>query len=309
MGSELVLDIQALIAIVLDPRHEVFALLKVHRPRTLLFDLREIRNTFAHQKEAGDTYTNRALDTVELLLEAVKAPQATATRKPTPGLPRRSPSAPVPAATSSRSPLDALRPDAQGRERGQRLFRYLAAQANKGRAVGISYDRFISFLHGKPRFFDVMNRNYAQCDTNRIIDIAHEITDSVGRIEVKRGATSIKAGMDTFIWQKKKPHDRSKGAWNHPKYTLPYSPEDWRRVFPDGLREMVKERELEKWWPEIERPVLRRRKRLPQIRVAPPRRAPSPPQTRRLLDAYRVRWPQRRAASRLPQPSRAVPRP
>ena len=245
MGSELVLDIQALIAIVLDPRHEVFALLKVHRPRTLLFDLREIRNTFAHQKEAGDTYTNRALDTVELLLEAVKAPQATATRKPTPGLPRPSPSAPVPAATSSRSPLDALRPDAQGRERGQRLFRYLADQANKGRAVGISYDRFISFLHGKPRFFDVMNRNYAQCDTNRIIDIAHEITDSVGRIEVKRGATSIKAGMDTFIWQKKKPHDRSKGAWNHPKYTLPYSPEDWRRVFPDGLREMVKERELE----------------------------------------------------------------
>ena len=82
-------------------------------------------------------------------------------------------------------------------------------------------------------------------EPNRIIDIAHEITGSVGRIEVKRGATSIKAGMDTFIWRKASPHDRSKGAWNHPKYTLPYSPEDWRRVFPDGLREMVKDRELE----------------------------------------------------------------
>lgn len=95
--------------------------------------------------------------------------------------------------------MDALRPDSPGRERGQRLLRYLAAQANKGRAVYISYDRFISFLHGKPQYSDVMNRNFAQSDTNRIIDIAHEITDSVGRIEVNRGATSIKAGMDTFI--------------------------------------------------------------------------------------------------------------
>jgi hypothetical protein len=245
MGSELVLDVQALIAIVLDPRHEGFALLKSSRSRILLFDLREIRNTFAHQKEAGDTYTNRALDTLELLLEAVKAPQATAIRELSPDRPRPSLAAPVPAATSSWSSLDALRPDSQGRERGQRLFRYLAAQANKGRAVGISYDRFISFLHGKPKYSDVMTRNYAQSDTNRIIDIAHEITDSVGRIEVKRGATSIKSGMDTFIWPKASPHDRSKGAFNNPKYTLPYSPEDWRRVFPDGLREMLKERELE----------------------------------------------------------------
>jgi hypothetical protein len=245
MGAELVLDIQALIAIVLDPRHEGFALLKVPRSRTLLFDLREIRNTFAHQKEAGDTYTNRALDTVELLLEAVKAPQATAIRELSPHRPRPSLASPVPVATSSRSSLDALRPDSQGRERGQRLFRYLAAQANKGRAVGISYDRFISFLHGKPQYSDIMNRNYAQSDTNRIIGIAHEITDSVSRIEVKRGATSIKAGMDTFIWQKANPHDRSRSAWNHPNYTLPYCPEDWRRVFPDGLREMVKDRELE----------------------------------------------------------------
>ena len=141
--------------------------------------------------------------------------------------------------------MDALRPDSQGRERGQRLFRYLAAQANKGRAVGISYDRFISFLHGKLKYFDVMDRNFAPSDTSRLIDIAHEITGSVSRIEVKRGATSIKAGMDTFIWQKAKPHDRSKSAWNHPKYNLPYSSEDWRRVFPDGLREMVTERELE----------------------------------------------------------------
>jgi len=91
----------------------------------------------------------------------------------------------------------------------------------------------------------VMNRYYAQSDTNPIIDIAHEITHSIGRIEVKRGTVSIKSGMDTFIWQKAHPHDRSKGAWNHPVYPLPYSPEEWRRVFPDGLREMVKDRELE----------------------------------------------------------------
>lgn len=90
-----------------------------------------------------------------------------------------------------------------------------------------------------------MKRNYAQSDTNRIIEIAQEITDSVSRIEVKRGSTAIKAGMDTFIWQKAIPHDRSLSAWSHAKYTLPYSPEDWRRVFPDGLREMVRDRELE----------------------------------------------------------------
>jgi hypothetical protein len=238
MGFELVLDIQALIAIVLDPRHECFALLNIPRSRNLLFDLREIRNTGADQKEAGETYTNRALATVELLLEAVKAPQATATTPElSPGRPRPSPAAP-PVATRPKSSLDALRPDSRGRERGQRLFRYLAAQANKGRAAGISYDRFISFLHGKSRYFDVMGRNYATADTNRIIDIAYEITGSVGRIEVKRGATSIKAGMDTFIWRKPKPHDRSKSAWKHRKYKLPYSPEDWRRIFPDGLREI-----------------------------------------------------------------------
>jgi hypothetical protein len=244
MGSELVLDIQTLIAIVLDPRHECFALLNIPRSRNLLFDLREIRNTVADQKEAGETYTNRALASVELLLEAVKAPEASAIRELSPGRPRPSPAAP-PVATRPRSSLDALRPDSQGRERGQRLFRYLAAQANKGRAAGISYDRFVSFLHGKSRYFDVMGRNYAMADTNRIIDIAYEITGSVGRIEVKRGATSIKAGMDTFIWRKASPHDRSMGAFNHPKYKLPYSPEDWRRVFPDGLREILKDRELE----------------------------------------------------------------
>jgi hypothetical protein len=245
MGSELVLDMQAIIAIVLDPRHGGFALLKFPRSRTLLFDLREIRNTFAHQKEAGNTYTNRALDTVELLLEAINAPQAMAIRNISPDRPRPLLAVPVPAATSSGSSLDALRPDSQGRERGQRLFRYLAAQANKGRAAGISYDRFISFLHGKAQYSDVMKRNYAQSDTGRIIDIAHEITLSVNRIEVKRGATSINAGMDTFIWQKARPHDRSKKAFSNPKYTLPYFPEDWRRVFPDGLRELVKESELE----------------------------------------------------------------
>jgi hypothetical protein len=243
-GPELVLDVQALIGIVLDRQHECFGLLKLPRSRALLFDIREIRNTFAHQKEAGDTYTQRALATVELLLEAINAPEATAIQELTPDRTGSSLTTPVPAATPSRA-LDALRPDSRGLERGQRLFRYLAAQANKSRAVGISYDRFISFLHGKAQYRDVMNRNYAMSDTSRIIDIAHHVTESVSRIEVHRGAVSIKAGMDTFIWQKARPHDRSKAAWNHRRYTLPYSPEDWRRVFPDGLREMVKERELE----------------------------------------------------------------
>ena len=245
MGVELVLDIQALIAIALDPRHEGFALLKTPRTRTLLFDLREIRNTIAHQKEAGDQYTIRALSTAELLLEAIKAPEATAMRQLHSPTSRPALVAPVPAAGRPRSSLDDLRPDSLGRARGQNLFRYLAGQANKGRAVGISYDRFVSFLHGKPKYSDVMNRNYAQSDTNRIIDIAHEITDSVGRIDVKRGAVLISSGMDTFIWQKAHPHNRSQGAWNHPVYTLPYGPEEWRRVFPDGLREIVKDRELE----------------------------------------------------------------
>lgn len=244
MGSDLVLDIQALITIVLDPRHAGFPSLKEARARTLLFDLREIRNTYAHQKAAGDTYTNRALDTVELILDSIKAPQSSAVRELSPSRPQPSLPVKVPGAGTG-SPLTALRPDSDGRERGKRLFRYLAAQANKGRSVGISYDRFISFLHGKNRYFDVMNRNYAQSDTNPIIDIAHEITESIGRIEVKRNGLSIRAGMDTFIWQKAQPYDRSKGAWNHPNYNLPYSPEEWRRVFPDGTRLLVTDRELE----------------------------------------------------------------
>jgi hypothetical protein len=242
MGSELVLDVQALIAIVLDRQHQCFQLLKLPRPRALLFDLREIRNTVAHQKEAGESYTKRALATVELLLEALKAPEGTSVRHLAGETPRPPAPPAVPAATPPRS-IDALSPDARGMQRGQRLFRYLAAEANKGRAVGISYDRFISFLHGKPKYSDVMQRNYAMSDTGRIIEIAREVTQSIGRIPVQRGAVSIKAGMDTFIWPKAKPHERSRSAWNG-QATLPYSPEDWKRVFPDERREIIQEREL-----------------------------------------------------------------
>jgi hypothetical protein len=52
--------------------------------------------------------------------------------------------------------------------------------------------------------------------------------------------------MDTFIWASKAPYDRPEKAFHNPKGALPYSRADWRAVFPDGMRRLIKPGELAK---------------------------------------------------------------
>ena len=120
-------------------------------------------------------------------------------------------------------------------DRGIRLFNELVQRANRGEAVGISYKGFVEHVHAVP-FAELRRRAWSQSDTSDALQLAHQITAAAGRQEVRRGATVIKAGMDTFIWQKKWPHERSQNAW---RAGLPYSREEWSTVFPHGQRRVI----------------------------------------------------------------------
>jgi hypothetical protein len=50
--------------------------------------------------------------------------------------------------------------------------------------------------------------------------------------------------MDSFIWASAPPYDRPEKAFHNPKCKLPYIRADWKAVFPDGLRRMIKPGEL-----------------------------------------------------------------
>jgi hypothetical protein len=130
-------------------------------------------------------------------------------------------------------------------QRGVRLFRYLAELANRGNAVGIAYGDFIAFLHGKGCFREVAGRNYLPGDSGTVIELAWSITEANGgRIEVAAGGRMIRSGMDTFIWASSPPYVRPEKAFRNPKCALPYSRREWAKVFPDGLRRMIKPGEL-----------------------------------------------------------------
>ena len=120
-------------------------------------------------------------------------------------------------------------------DRGVDLFRELVGRANAGEAVGISYKGFVERVHGAP-FNELRHRTWAQSDASDALQLAHQVTEAVGRQEVRRGSVVIQAGMDTFIWQKQPPHGRSPNAWNA---SLPYSRGKWLRVFPDGNRRVL----------------------------------------------------------------------
>jgi hypothetical protein len=123
----------------------------------------------------------------------------------------------------------------------------VAAQANRADSVGIGYGDFIAFIHGKASFQEVAGRNFLPGDSPAVIDLAWSITKlNGGRIDVAAGELTIKSGMDSYIWQSKHPYDRSEKAFSNPKCRLPYSREDWKKVFPDDTRRLIKTEELEK---------------------------------------------------------------
>jgi predicted AAA+ superfamily ATPase len=69
-------DVTALLTIMLDQWAEVFRTPLGNAEKNLAFELREVRNKWAHQQAFSTDDTYRALDSVERLLTAVAAPQA-----------------------------------------------------------------------------------------------------------------------------------------------------------------------------------------------------------------------------------------
>ena len=146
---------------------------------------------------------------------------------------------------SDRRSKGSLMPDEQGIERGVRLFTHLVGVANRGEAVGISYNGFIAFLHGVDEFREVAGRNYLPSDNEATVRIALNITFKTGgRKEVSRSGHSIRAGMDSFICNKKSPFDRPARAWLSSRFSIPYTREQWLSVFPDGARRLITTVEL-----------------------------------------------------------------
>ncbi|NDJ11197.1 MAG: hypothetical protein EBY17_08395 [Acidobacteriia bacterium] len=240
-SGELNLDVQALVAILLDRRHQGFVKLRSPKERNLLAEVRTTRNAYAHQEAFSDREVDRALETIELVLEVTGAPGLAALRLRQRNVqvlndPVVRSSRPAQTITNSRSGSpNTLHPDASGFERGVRLFHFLVGSSNKGQALGVGYAAFVEYLHGKS-FVSAMGRPYAQSDTSLVIDIAQEITAKAGRLPVTRSGLTISAGMDTFIWPLKKPHERSTSAW---KAGLPYTKEAWGKVFPSHLRKLL----------------------------------------------------------------------
>jgi len=138
---------------------------------------------------------------------------------------------------------DSFMPDAQGLERGVRLFNHFTEASNRGDAIGISYGGFVAYLHNVPAFRDVAGRNFLPSDSMKAVSMAWSVTDAAGgRKKVGRSGSVIDAGMDTFIWNAKRPFDRPDGAWHH---SIPYTREQWLTVFPTGARRLITVEELQ----------------------------------------------------------------
>lgn len=121
-------------------------------------------------------------------------------------------------------------------ERGVDLFLDLVRRANRGVATGISYIGFIEHLHERS-FAELRGRPWSQADVGEALDLAERVTVAAGgRQRVTSGDVEIEAGMDTFLWRAEPPHDRPLAAWDN---ELPYSREDWLRVFPEASRRLL----------------------------------------------------------------------
>jgi len=120
-------------------------------------------------------------------------------------------------------------------ERGIRLLNHLVERANQGESVGVGYAQFVCCVHGVESFQKVFNRPYVPSDTAYVLRLAHRITAATGRKLVAKNGVILKAGMDTFIWQSKPPHQRPSKAFE----STPYTEEDWKTAFPDGTRRLL----------------------------------------------------------------------
>ena len=78
-----------------------------------------------------------------------------------------SPSICVQSLLPSRHKKHSLSLDAQRLDRGTKLFRYVVAAVNRGESVGISYGRFLAYLHGARSFRELAGRNFCRPTVTR----------------------------------------------------------------------------------------------------------------------------------------------
>lgn len=128
-------------------------------------------------------------------------------------------------------------------ERGVRLFHHLLAVQTQVGAVGIGYANFAVAVHGVDRYPDLMGREYRVWDTGRVIELADQITEAARLLgeefTTTRNGTTIRVGMDTFIWPIVPPHQvAARGLAEHQR-KYGYSPEEWETVFPAKLRRLL----------------------------------------------------------------------
>jgi hypothetical protein len=121
-------------------------------------------------------------------------------------------------------------------ENGVTLFQLLVDAANGGESLGVGYGQFVWLIHGAACFEEVARRPYGRADTPRVLSLAHQVTAAAGnRKLITRNGVTLEAGMDTFIWQSKPPHNRPSSAFRG----TAYSEEEWKAVFPDGTRRLL----------------------------------------------------------------------
>jgi len=119
-------------------------------------------------------------------------------------------------------------------ERGVELFGYLVEQANRGDSLGVGYKQFACLVHGVDDFREIFNHDFCHPDLAYVLRLAHRVTADMGRTQVEKNGVVLQAGMDTFIWQTRRPHRRSSEAF----IDAPYKEEEWKKAFPDGTRHL-----------------------------------------------------------------------
>jgi hypothetical protein len=121
-------------------------------------------------------------------------------------------------------------------KRGVKLLNHLVKRANRGESVGVGYAQFVCCIHGVKSFQEVTKHPYTQADTANVLDLAHRITAAARprKLVIKNGVV-LEAGMDTFIWRAKPPHERPSKAFE----STPYTEEEWKKAFPDGIRRLL----------------------------------------------------------------------
>jgi hypothetical protein len=124
--------------------------------------------------------------------------------------------------------------------RGVDLFRHLLDLANRGEAVGVSYAQFVCLLHGVQHYQQVTRRKYFRADTPLILRLSAQVTEAAGGSQpIAWDGVTIVVGMDTFIWRQDRPYPRPRSAFSG----SPYTETEWKKVFPDGLRRLMKSEE------------------------------------------------------------------